>query len=71
MNSRRYQNNDIFNSNPIVANNYNSFRGSNKKVENTNRIFGQSNDEKKLIANPKSKRPDQIRNVFSSQISIS
>lgn len=56
---------DIFNTKSI-----NSFNTSNKRVEKDNKIFGQSNDEKKLIPNPKAHRPNVIRNVFESQISI-
>jgi hypothetical protein len=63
---RRNQTSDIFNVNP----GYNSFNISNRKVETVNRIFGQSNNEKRLIPNPRAQRPNVIRNVFESQISI-
>jgi hypothetical protein len=71
---QKNQSSDIFNINNNNSNtniqNYNSFKISNKKVENTNRIFGQSHNEKSLVSNPKAHRPNQIRNVFESQISI-
>lgn len=68
---RKNQSSDIFNLNPQNnKENYNSFKISNRKVENTNRVFGQSNDEKKLVPNPKASRPNQIRNVFASQITF-
>jgi hypothetical protein len=66
---RKFQSSDIFNIKPAV--NYNSFKTSNKKVENNNRIFGQSNEEKKLVPHPKAHRPNEIRNPFVSQFSIS
>lgn len=65
---RKFQSSDIFNQNPIT--NHNSFNVSNRKVQNTNRIFGQSNEEKKLIPHPLAHRPNQVRDVFRSQISI-
>lgn len=71
--TKRFENNDIFNvnySNNQNNNNhnviYNSFNVSNSK----SKIFETSNNEKRLIENPKSKRPDFIRNPFSSQITI-
>lgn len=63
---KRHQTSDIFNINP----NYNTFKTSNRKVETVQRIFTQSNDEKKLIPHPKAQRPNIIRNVFESQITI-
>ena len=66
-NNSKYNNHSNSNTN---MQNYNSFKVSNKKIENTNRIFGQSHDEKRLVSNPKAHRPNQIRNVFESQISI-
>jgi hypothetical protein len=63
---RRHQTSDIFN----ISSNYNSFKTSNRKVETVQRIFTQSNDEKKLIPHPKAQRPNVIRNVFESQITI-
>ncbi len=67
---RKNQTSDIFNSNSGNANgNFNSFNTSNRRVE-SNRIFGQSNEEKRLIPNPRAQRPNLIRNVFESQISI-
>jgi hypothetical protein len=63
---RRHQTSDIFNINPS----YNTFKTSNRKVEQVQRIFTQSNNEKKLIPHPKAQRPNVIRNVFESQISI-
>jgi hypothetical protein len=65
---RKFQTSDIFNQNP--QNNFNCFNVSNRKVQNSNRIFGQSNDEKKLIPHPLAHRPNTIRDVFRSQISI-
>lgn len=62
---RKFQNSDIFNLNTT----YNSFKVSNKRVENISKIFGQSNDEKKLIPNPKGKQNLQ-KNTFRSQFSF-
>lgn len=68
-NIRRYQSSDIFNIGTPSSTNYNSF---NKKANTyaKNNIFAQSNNEKKLVPHPKSHRPDNIRNVFVSQIQI-
>ena len=70
---RKNQTSDIFNSNSgsnsNINGNFNSFNTSNRRVE-SNRIFGQSNEEKRLIPNPRAQRPNLIRNVFESQISI-
>lgn len=70
---RKFQNSDIFNTNTNYNSNvntsYNSFKVSNKRAENITRIFEQSNDEKRLIPNPKGK-PNQIRNPFISQITF-
>jgi hypothetical protein len=65
---RKFQTSDIFNQQP--HNNFNCFNVSNRKVQTSNRIFGQSNNEKKLIPHPLAHRPNQIRDVFRSQISI-
>ena len=54
-------------------NNFNSFKVSNSKQSNNsiNRgVYEESRNEKKLIENPKTKRPDFIRNPFASQITI-
>jgi hypothetical protein len=67
--NRKFLMSDIFNTNP-PNNNYNTFKVSNKKIENMNRFWGQSNEEKKLIENPKAHRPYHIKNAFVSQIQI-
>jgi hypothetical protein len=71
--NRKFLTSDIFNTNPENNNNniqYNSFKLSNKKLENFNKFLGQSNEEKKLIQHPKAHRPCHIKNAFVSQIQI-
>lgn len=74
LSSRRYQTSDIFNQNQYQSQNqqqqqvYNSFKTCNKRIDNKRHI--ESQDEKKLIPNPKASRPNNIRNPFSSQITI-
>jgi len=77
---KRYESNDIFKDKPVNVtqsynniHNFNSFKVSNSKINNisVNRsIFEESKKEKKLIEYTKSKRPDYIRNPFTSQITI-
>ncbi len=62
--ARKNQTSDIFNTNPAI----NSFKTANKRV--TNRVFNESNEEKALIPFPKANRPHQIRNAFTSQITL-
>ena len=66
--NRKFLSSDIFNANN--DNSYNSFKVSNKKIENVNKFLGQSNEEKKLIAHPKAHRPNYVKNAFVSQIQI-
>jgi len=61
--------------NNIITHNYgsnkeNTFNVSNKRNENDKKIFGTSNNEKNLILSSKSRRPENIRNTFQSQISF-
>jgi hypothetical protein len=70
VNIKKYQTNDIFNTNSNTYTNYNTFKVSNRKPESSFRVFGQSQDEKKLIPNPKAHRPENIKNPFISQIQI-
>ncbi len=69
--SRKHMSSDIFNcgSNSNSNNGYgNSFKMSNKKVVNS--VFNQSMQEKNLIPHPRAHRPNQIRDVFTSQIAL-
>ncbi len=86
--ARKYENNDIFNRQPIAPgngsgpgssnyanqNNFNSFKISNAKNNSSNAVhravFEESKNEKKLIEYTKSKRPEYIKNPFTSQITI-
>ncbi len=68
--SKRYETNDIFNRQQTNNNTINSFKQSNIKNNSNRNIFEESRNEKRLIENSKSKRPDFIRNPFTSQITI-
>jgi hypothetical protein len=67
--NRKFLTSDIFNTNSSNNSN-NTFNISNRKTENLNKYWGQSNNEKKLIENPKAHRPYHIKNAFVSQIQI-
>ena len=66
--SRKHLVSDIFNTNHQTTN-YNSFNISNKTKDNRN--YQQSFNEKKVVHDGRSKRPEQIRNAFRSQLTIS
>jgi hypothetical protein len=75
-NPKKYQTNDIFNTKTNIntnnynntKENYNSFNVSNKRP--LSRVFEQSNQEKRLIEHPKARRPDQVRNPYTSQFTL-
>lgn len=66
MSGKRYEKSDIFNRQP-VNNDINSFKNC---YSNNRSIFNESRNEKKLIDDGRTKRPEFIRNPFISQISI-
>jgi len=67
---KKFETNDIFlKENP---NNHSAFiLNPTKKSNNTNRnMFGTSNQEMNLFEGRKSKKPEQIRNMFQSQLNL-
>jgi len=75
-NNSNYTQAYTYTSNNVITGHYssnkeNTFNVSNKRCEKDRKIFGTSNDEKKLVFSSKSKRPEHIRNTFESQISFS